>query len=163
MKINVTYNRRFKDEEQSVDFYTRTFSSSSDDVLVIRIPKKSPNQHIHRTSKYKLLSELSDWKVGPASFHSRRHSSRVCDRTSVLRGPLSDSIFDHYFRNIWKNSAEEKRNQCTYLNCLWFYMYTTEHNRESVLTWIKKENIFLKKYVFVPIVLWYIFLSFLFF
>ncbi|XP_075521608.1 putative ubiquitin-like-specific protease 2A [Primulina tabacum] len=52
------------------------------------------------------------------------------------------------------DTPEEKRDRCTYLNCLWFCMYNNECFRDRVLTWIKKENIFSKTYVFVPIVMW---------
>lgn len=49
----------------------------------------------------------------------------------------------------------------TYLDPLWFCMYANKDNerKASVLSWIKKKDIFSKKYVFVPIVMGYVILE----
>lgn len=61
-------------------------------------------------------------------------------------------------RNLWRNFPEDKMSDFTYLDCLWFSLYTEESYRGDVLSWIKNKHIFSKKYVFVPIVLWLVFL-----
>ncbi|KAI3450074.1 hypothetical protein Pfo_006739 [Paulownia fortunei] len=154
METKVTYQRRFSKEQKPVDFHTTISSISSDGVSGKIIIKEFLKVYVRQRRKCEQRTDSSDSKVVSVSSSSRRRSRRVRNTSSVLRGPLHDSLFDHCFRNIWMESPEEKRNPCTYLSCWWFYMYTVEHNRERVLTWIKKNNIFSKRYVFVPIVLW---------
>lgn len=43
------------------------------------------------------------------------------------------------------------------IDSMWFYLYSQQSHRRKVLKWIKKEQIFSKKYVFIPIVLWLVF------
>lgn len=57
---------------------------------------------------------------------------------------------------MWRELSEEKKNEFAYLNSLWFSLYVNGAYKEKVLSWIKKKDIFSKKYVFVPIVLWYV-------
>lgn len=70
--------------------------------------------------------------------------------------------FEHNFlglcRNIWRELPEDKKSSFAYLESMWFYLYTTKLFKPKVLRWIKGLDIFSKKYVFVPIVLWYVFL-----
>ncbi|XP_020550294.1 probable ubiquitin-like-specific protease 2A isoform X2 [Sesamum indicum] len=153
MESEVTYEGRFSEDEPS-DIQTKISSLSSDGNFRKRSFNKGLIPYARRRRKSKQGSDSSDWEVASASFHSRTESRRLMRVSSVLREPLRDNLFDHCFRNIWRESTAEKRKACTYLNCWWFYMYTKEHCRQRVLTWIKKEKIFSKRYVFVPIVLW---------
>lgn len=56
-------------------------------------------------------------------------------------------------RKTWKSFSEDKKRPFAYFDSLWFSLYRTSV-KDNVLTWIKKENIFSKAYVFVPIVCW---------
>lgn len=56
-------------------------------------------------------------------------------------------------RKTWKSFSEDKKRPFAYFDSLWFSLYRTSV-KDKVLTWIKKENIFSKAYVFVPIVCW---------
>ncbi|KAJ6760856.1 UBIQUITIN-LIKE PROTEASE 4-RELATED [Salix purpurea] len=55
---------------------------------------------------------------------------------------------------MWRNISEDKRTFITFFDCLWFNLYTKASFKGRVLTWIKKKQIFSKKYVLVPIVRW---------
>jgi len=44
----------------------------------------------------------------------------------------------------------------TYLDCLWFSLYKGGSTKTKVLQWIKKKHIFLRKYIFVPIICWWV-------
>ncbi|XP_044486476.1 uncharacterized protein LOC123211701 isoform X3 [Mangifera indica] len=85
-----------------------------------------------------------------------RQSNRRVHRFANSRhqGMLNSSLFDCYMRNLWRNFPEDKVLDFTYLDCLWFSLYTEESYKGKVLTWIKNKRIFSKKYVFIPIVLW---------
>ncbi|CDP09669.1 unnamed protein product [Coffea canephora] len=56
--------------------------------------------------------------------------------------------------HIWSEVSAEKRNSIAYMDCLWFNTYAESKWKEKVLKWIEREDIFSKKYVLVPIVLW---------
>lgn len=105
-----------------------------------------------RKRKCKHKTDLGDTPAR-RSFRARL-SRRGCNTTSNLRGKINDELFERCFLKIWEDSPEEKRKLCTYMECIWFSMYTNDHCRKSVLTWIKKINVFSKEYVLVPIVLW---------
>lgn len=55
---------------------------------------------------------------------------------------------------MWKKLSVEEKNEFTYLDSLWFSLHAKGAQKEKVLSWIKKKDIFSKKYVFVPIVHW---------
>ncbi|XP_051179797.1 uncharacterized protein [Lolium perenne] len=55
---------------------------------------------------------------------------------------------------LWKRIDEDKKSAYAYFDSLWFNMYNSGNNKSNVLKWIKAKKIFLKKYVFVPIVCW---------
>lgn len=67
--------------------------------------------------------------------------------------PIVDESTE-FCRNIWSRISEEKRKSFAYMDSLWFSLYR-EGYKEKVLNWIKKKKVFSKKYVLVPIVLWY--------
>ena len=59
-------------------------------------------------------------------------------------------------RDIWSRISEEQRNSFVYLDSLWFSLYMQSPFKEKVLNWVKRKNIFSKKYIMVPIVMWYV-------
>ncbi|XP_012079904.1 probable ubiquitin-like-specific protease 2A isoform X2 [Jatropha curcas] len=67
---------------------------------------------------------------------------------------LNSAEFDCYFQSLWKSFPEDKRTSFTYLDSMWFHLYMKAPFKGKVLTWIKRKQIFLKKYVLVPIVGW---------
>uniref|UniRef100_A0A7N0UYN0 Ubiquitin-like protease family profile domain-containing protein n=1 Tax=Kalanchoe fedtschenkoi TaxID=63787 RepID=A0A7N0UYN0_KALFE len=70
------------------------------------------------------------------------------------KGKLNTTTFHTYFRSMWDRYSEDKKASFAYLDCLWFSLYYDPASRQKVLLWIKKEAIFSKAYVIVPIVLW---------
>ncbi|KAL7151982.1 hypothetical protein ABFS83_04G067500 [Erythranthe nasuta] len=151
------YERRsIKKNADPLDFHTMITSSlsSSDRVFIKEVPMERPTPYARPKRVRKPKYDSSEWELSSPSLFTCRQSRRIPNATSALRGRLHDTLFDHCFRNIRRESSEEKKNPCTYLSCYWFYMYTNDSNREKVLGWIKKRGIFSKRYVFVPIVLW---------
>ncbi|XP_061359795.1 probable ubiquitin-like-specific protease 2A [Gastrolobium bilobum] len=73
---------------------------------------------------------------------------------SIPKKRLDSRVFDDYLKKIWKSFPEDKRRPFAYFDSLWFSLYRTASSKDKVLTWIKKEHIFSKAYVFVPIVCW---------
>lgn len=64
-------------------------------------------------------------------------------------------IFKFSDRKIWKSFSEDRKRSFAYLDSLWFSLYRNASSKDKVLNWIKKkEHIFTKAYVFVPIVCW---------
>ncbi|XP_044486475.1 ubiquitin-like-specific protease 1D isoform X2 [Mangifera indica] len=57
-----------------------------------------------------------------------RQSNRRVHRFANSRhqGMLNSSLFDCYMRNLWRNFPEDKVLDFTYLDCLWFSLYTEE-------------------------------------
>ncbi|XP_024027093.1 ubiquitin-like-specific protease 1D isoform X1 [Morus notabilis] len=73
---------------------------------------------------------------------------------SKLNKELLSSTFEMYFEFLWRGFSEDKGASCAYLDCLWFSLYKKRDYKSKVLKWIKDKNIFSKKYVLVPIVIW---------
>ncbi|KAH0777295.1 hypothetical protein KY290_008706 [Solanum tuberosum] len=75
-------------------------------------------------------------------------------RNSRSEGKLNSINFDCYLENIWRKLPEDKKNLFACLDSMWFSSYRNKQYESKVLRWIKNKDIFSKKYVFVPIVLW---------
>ncbi|KAG5578465.1 hypothetical protein H5410_058599 [Solanum commersonii] len=75
-------------------------------------------------------------------------------RNSRSEGKLNSINFDCYLENIWRKLPEDKKNSFTCLDSIWFSSHRNKQYESKVLRWIKNKDIFSKKYVFVPIVLW---------
>ncbi|KAK4375560.1 hypothetical protein RND71_006237 [Anisodus tanguticus] len=71
-----------------------------------------------------------------------------------MRGKVNSKDFDCYLENIWRELPEDKRSLFLCLDSMWFSSYATNVFKPAVLRWIKNKDIFSKKYVLVPIVLW---------
>lgn len=83
---------------------------------------------------------------------SRRQ--RGCTAKGQKFGKLGSGKFESHIESIWRKLSEEKKNEFTYLDSLWFSLHAKEPYKAKVLSWIKRKDIFSKKYVFVPIVKW---------
>ena len=59
-------------------------------------------------------------------------------------------------RDLWTGIHPEKKSDYAYLDSLWFDMYITGKHKSKVLKWVKAKKIFTRRYVFVPIVYWYV-------
>lgn len=57
-----------------------------------------------------------------------------------------------YLENLWLSFPEDKKSSFTHLDPLWYTLYSADSNKEKVLNWIKKKDIFSRKYVVFPIV-----------
>ncbi|XP_057970425.1 probable ubiquitin-like-specific protease 2A [Malania oleifera] len=92
------------------------------------------------------------------TFPQRERSRRRihCRNTiSKQNKKLNTNTFDDYLEKMWRSFSEDKRTSFTCLDSLWFHLYLKKAaSRPKVLSWIKKKQIFSKKYVFVPIVCW---------
>ncbi|CAK9141079.1 unnamed protein product [Ilex paraguariensis] len=110
-----------------------------------------------RKSK-QMAEETSDSEVTmPCSFRCRGQSNRNVNCSNMImsqQGKLDSAMFELHLENLWRNFSEEKRCSFTYLDSLWFTLYMKESFKAKVLNWIKKRDIFSKKYVFIPIVHW---------
>ncbi|KAH7549761.1 hypothetical protein JRO89_XS13G0078000 [Xanthoceras sorbifolium] len=87
----------------------------------------------------------------------RKRSERGVKRKIAIskqKKKLDSGEFECYIENLWRSFPEDKKTCFTCLNSLWFNLYMKKSSRAKVLTWIKREHIFSKKYVFVPIVCW---------
>ncbi|XP_027904796.1 probable ubiquitin-like-specific protease 2B [Vigna unguiculata] len=86
-----------------------------------------------------------------------RPKERHCrpkEELSRLKNKLDSGIFDTFLMKIWKIFPEDRKTQFMYFDSLWFSLYRNASSKDKVLTWIRKEPIFSKSYVFVPIVCW---------
>ncbi|XP_060194249.1 probable ubiquitin-like-specific protease 2B isoform X1 [Lycium barbarum] len=110
-----------------------------------------PRPHSRKRRKSKITDDTTDSEVIPQRVPRCHGQSR---RNNTQKG-LGSSEFELYLESIWKWHPEDRRNAFTYLDSLWFSLYSERSHKAKVLNWITKKNIFSKKYVFVPIVLWH--------
>ncbi|KAK7302204.1 hypothetical protein RJT34_13086 [Clitoria ternatea] len=135
-------------------------------------------RHVHRRKKTEPVIDVIESVLSSFSFNwsnvprrSRTKRKRELKGNDALPGPkeellrpkealprpkgkLDSGVFDDYLKKIWKNFSEEKKRPFAYLDSLWFSLYRSFSSKDKVLSWIKKEHIFSKSYVFVPIVCW---------
>ncbi|KAB2020284.1 hypothetical protein ES319_D07G058500v1 [Gossypium barbadense] len=91
-----------------------------------------------------------------ASGRFLRNKRRVNARNTRQQGMLNSKQFSDCFEKIWKIFPDNQRASFTYLDCLWFSWYMDELFKEKVLVWISRKHIFTEKYVFVPILHWFL-------
>ncbi|OMO94627.1 Peptidase C48, SUMO/Sentrin/Ubl1 [Corchorus capsularis] len=65
---------------------------------------------------------------------------------------LDTAAFEFYMENLWSSFPEDKRICFTRFDCQWFTLYMNAKSRIKVLSWIKRKQIFSKKYVVIPLV-----------
>ncbi|XP_044336174.1 ubiquitin-like-specific protease 1C [Triticum aestivum] len=75
-------------------------------------------------------------------------------RDKTNKEMLDTHIFELCMEDVWSCMDIKKKNDYAYLNPLWFNMYTDWDDKSRILKWIKAKNIFTRRYVFVPIVIW---------
>ncbi|MQM01930.1 hypothetical protein Taro_034692 [Colocasia esculenta] len=75
-------------------------------------------------------------------------------KNSEKQKKLDTNSFELFLKYMWSKLSDVKRKTCTYLDCLWFSSYMNEPSYSKVIMWIKKKQIFSRKYVFVPITGW---------
>ncbi|XP_015063785.1 ubiquitin-like-specific protease 1D [Solanum pennellii] len=109
-----------------------------------------PRPHSRKRSKSRITADSTDSEVIPLRASRCHGQSR---RNNSQKG-LGSSKFELYLESIWKLHPEDRRNTFTYLDSLWFSLYSERSHKAKVLNWIAKKKIFSKEYVFVPIVLW---------
>ncbi|KAL8495294.1 hypothetical protein ACS0TY_019446 [Phlomoides rotata] len=138
--------RRFRTEKKTAVKDTRNREGRS-------IVLKSESECIVWTNPH---AGASNSEVCKRSLSCVRRSRRLHHRNAdgQTLGKLDSEKFEIYMETLWRRFADEKNNSFTYFDSLWFYMYTEGPRKAKVLSWIKKKDIFSKKYVFVPIVQW---------
>ncbi|XP_027339070.1 uncharacterized protein LOC113852876 isoform X4 [Abrus precatorius] len=95
-----------------------------------------------------------NWSNVPRRLRTKR-KRKFYGKEAVSRPKekLDSGVFDAYLKKIWKSFPEDRKKTFTYFDSLWFSLYRTA-SKDKVLSWIKKEHIFSKAYVFIPIVCW---------
>ncbi|EEF51853.1 probable ubiquitin-like-specific protease 2A [Ricinus communis] len=119
--------------------------------------KKIKKKEAEKLRRFDLISQCF-LGTFPTRQRSRRRIKHKFAITRVIKEKekkrLDSGEFDCYFQNLWKSFSKEKRTSFVYLDSLWFYWYLKASWKGKVLTWIKRKQIFSKKYVLVPIVCW---------
>ncbi|GER40045.1 sentrin/sumo-specific protease [Striga asiatica] len=131
---------------------TQVGSLVNESQIQCHIDKHSPrNMTSKREAEPSNYDSFSECK---SSYLRRSTRQQHMATGTQKRGKLDSRKFEVYLENMWRCYTEEKKNSFTYLDSLWFSLYSKGACKEKVLSWIKKKNIFSKKYVFVPIVQW---------
>nr|XP_043616358.1 uncharacterized protein LOC122588309 [Erigeron canadensis] len=112
------------------------------------------NSNISHSSKIRVVEELSDSQDYHNPYTIARQT-RGTRRNRINQAKKLDSEQVHsYLEKIWVSFAEDRKSSFTCLDPLWFAMYLDDFNKEKVLNWIRKKDIFSKTYVIFPIVKW---------
>ncbi|KAF5730925.1 Cysteine proteinases superfamily protein putative isoform 1 [Tripterygium wilfordii] len=116
------------------------------------IRKKISKQQAEQLRSFELTSPcfLGTFPSSRRSKVTKMHENAITKETKKL----DSTTFESYFQNLWRSLPEDKRISFTYIDCLWFSLYMNISTKEKVLSWIKRKQIFSKKYVIVPIVIW---------
>ncbi|PWA74361.1 ulp1 protease family catalytic domain, Homeodomain-like protein [Artemisia annua] len=97
-----------------------------------------------------LTASQDYYRPGTITRQKRGTRSNMLNQT----GKLNSEKIHRYLENIWLSFPEDKISSFTHLDPLWYNLYSDDSNREKVLNWIKKKDIFSRKYVFFPVVQW---------
>ncbi|KAJ8493928.1 hypothetical protein OPV22_015649 [Ensete ventricosum] len=141
--------------------------------LLIKLEARLRRRSTHRSSAAAAappLSYLPEFKMITRQAAKRQSTSNIfsalplCKRSKRLRASkltncghdkkLDSNLFQSLLEELWSRTPEQRRRSCIYLDCLWFFLYKDKLTRTKVLSWIKKKQIFSKRYIFVPIVCW---------
>ncbi|XP_059315060.1 probable ubiquitin-like-specific protease 2B isoform X2 [Lycium ferocissimum] len=114
--------------------------------------RKGTDEENPQKRKSKQVAATLDSAVEPR--RSSRFHGVSNRRNCTSEEKLNSCNFDCYLKNIWSELPEDKKSLFLCLDSMWFSSYTTKAFKPKVLRWIKNKNIFSKKYVLVPIVLW---------
>ncbi|XP_024971281.1 probable ubiquitin-like-specific protease 2A isoform X2 [Cynara cardunculus var. scolymus] len=103
-------------------------------------------------------------RVADGLDNSHQDSYRPCIITRQRRASRNKAI-NHdrkldsgevysYLEKLWLSFPEDKKSSFAHLDPLWYTLYSENSNKEKVLNWIKKKDVFSRKYVVFPIVQW---------
>ncbi|CAI9105987.1 OLC1v1005037C2 [Oldenlandia corymbosa var. corymbosa] len=132
------------------------FTPEGDNPITIQeLPSKNDLLYQRRAKSTSDVSIVHNTTANPSP--SRRLRVRGQKRglvNSCQQGKLDSNTFEIFMEHIWNTCPEESRKSFSYLDCLWFFRYSQKSEKEKVLNWVKKKDIFSKKHILVPIVLW---------
>ncbi|XP_027119597.1 probable ubiquitin-like-specific protease 2A isoform X2 [Coffea arabica] len=113
-------------------------------------------QRTRRKRTRRALADSSDSEVIIPHIRLRGRQRGTVDYSNLTTKyrKLDSKTFEGYLEDIWSRISEEQRNSFVYLDSLWFSLYMQSPFKEKVLNWVKRKNIFSKKYIMVPIVMW---------
>ncbi|XP_027117374.1 probable ubiquitin-like-specific protease 2A isoform X1 [Coffea arabica] len=113
-------------------------------------------QRTRRKRTRRALADSSDSEVIIPHIRLRGRQRGTVDYSNLTTKyrKLDSKTFERYLEDIWSRISEEQRNSFVYLDSLWFSLYMQSPFKEKVLNWVKRKNIFSKKYIMVPIVMW---------
>ncbi|XP_071713759.1 uncharacterized protein [Rutidosis leptorrhynchoides] len=122
---------------------------------VTRKKSGSRSMRVNQGSKKDVVEEVNDSRdyrnpctITPQRFgNCKKNISQDC-----ISRKMSSEIVQNYLGNLWLNFSEDKKSAFTYLDPLWYVLYSDDSNKEKVLRWIKKKDVFSRRYVFFPIV-----------
>lgn len=103
-----------------------------------------------RKNRKRVAADSSDSEKNTTSVSRAHRRARRRVRNGRQEGKLDDKVLSKYLGNLWQTIPIEKKASCAYIDCLWYEMYH-KGDREKALRWIRREKIFSKKYVFLPI------------
>ncbi|KAJ9568262.1 hypothetical protein OSB04_004228 [Centaurea solstitialis] len=130
---------------------------------------KNPNGAAYRLRRNYLMHPIPyartrSRKRVAEEIDNSQDSYRSCIVTRQTRGSRNNGINQDgkldsgevysYLEKLWLSLPEDKKSSFTHLDPIWYNLYTVDSKREKVLSWIKKKDIFSRKYVVFPIVLW---------
>ncbi|PWA62397.1 ulp1 protease family catalytic domain, Homeodomain-like protein [Artemisia annua] len=101
-----------------------------------------------------LIEELSNSQDHHSS--STNTCQRRVTRSYMLNqaSKLNSEKVHGYLEKLWLSFPEDKKSSFTHIDPIWYNLYLNDSNKEKVLNWIKKKDIFSRKYVFFPIFQW---------
>ncbi|CAK9143477.1 unnamed protein product [Ilex paraguariensis] len=109
----------------------------------------------HDAEEMITVERTSPCFLGTFPCRKRSRRARKCqNKVSNPKKKLNSETFEHYLENIWRTFSEDRMASFTRFDSLWFSLYLKASSREKVLTWMRRQDIFSKKYVLVPIVCW---------
>ncbi|KAI3761415.1 hypothetical protein L1987_51831 [Smallanthus sonchifolius] len=104
------------------------------------------------------LSDSQDYQSDAQDYHNPciiNIQRREAHRNKVNQTRKLDSEKVHsYLESLWVSFPEDKKSSFTHLDPLWYTLNSQDSNKERVLSWIKKKDIFSRKYVVFPIAQW---------
>ncbi|CAI9098441.1 OLC1v1035086C3 [Oldenlandia corymbosa var. corymbosa] len=119
------------------------------------LPSTNDNVYQGRGKSIPDVSISNSTGANRSSFRSLRvRGQRRGHINSSLLGKLDSKTFEDFMEHVWSTCPGERRKSFYRIDSLWFHLYSKKPSRERVLNWVKKKDIFSKKYVLVPIVLW---------
>ncbi|KAK1391148.1 hypothetical protein POM88_019326 [Heracleum sosnowskyi] len=85
---------------------------------------------------------------------TRSSSLRNRKADSGQKEKLNDQQAIYYMRRLWSFLPESIKGCCVYIDPAWMLKFRTQFKeREGVIEWLGRLNIFMKKYVFFPLCL----------